>query len=106
MQKGLEFYLEYDGIYEDDNWSNKEFLKPLEDLAQDYDIVSIQDIGFYESSGNLVFHGYIIDDTKKEVNAHYTLFKSALTKTLTSMGYKKPKAIDRMKLYYDKLRRI
>ena len=103
VRKGLEFYLEYPTITEDENWKNPDFVTKVTNQLNDYDSVTTQDIGFYESTNTLVFHGYILEDTKKEVNAIYTLYKSYVTKMLREFGYKKHKPLDRMKLYFDKM---
>ena len=99
---GIEFYLEYLNIHEDDNWNTDDFLDKIKPSLNNFSSVVIDDIGFYQTTNTLVFHGFILEETKKEVNAIYTCFKSQLTKTLQSLGYNRPKPCDRIKLYFIK----
>lgn len=96
--KGFEFDLEIENVKEDKNFNNKTMIKEIQDLI-DNTIFPINNVGFYENSGNFAIEGKITRETKKEAEAEYTIFKSKLLRILKKY-YKNAKSIDRMKMYF------
>ena len=98
MKKGMEFTIEFEGVQEDEKWADKNYTKPIQDAINET-VFPIEEVGFYEDTGNFVMKGTIIKNTKKEVEAEHTLFKERMKRVLKNYGLKK--VIDRMKLYFD-----
>lgn len=97
-KKGFEFDLEIENVKEDEKFNNETMIKEIQELI-DTTTFLINDVGFYEDSGNFAIEGKIIRETKKEAEAEYTIFKSKLLRILKKY-YDNIKAIDRMKMYF------
>ena len=96
-KKGFDFTLEIENVKDEVKFNNEIMIKEIQELV-DTTPFPIKAIGFYEN-GNLGIEGQVCRETKKEVEAEYTLFKEKLLRILKKY-YQKIKAIDRMKLYF------
>ena len=97
-KKGFDFSLEIENVKEDENFENQTFINEIQNLIDTTPFL-INNVGFFESTGNLAITGQVCRETKKEAEAEYTIFKAKLLKILRKY-YKKIKDIDRMKLYF------
>ena len=100
-KKGFDFSLEIENVKDDESFNNKTMIIELQELVDNTQF-PINDFGFYENTGNLAITGQVVRNTKKEAEAEYTIFKEKLLYILKKY-YKKIKAIDRMKLYFETL---
>lgn len=99
-KKGIEFTMEVEEIKDYDTFmKNENCIKELKELIAvcDYGVA----IGFSDDNV-LMCQGKIINNTKKECEAEYTLFKGKYARILEKY-YGKIKVIDRMKLYFTTL---
>lgn len=96
--KGFEFDLELVNVKEDEKFNNKTMIKEIQEFI-DNTPFPINDVGFYENSGNFAIEGKITRQTKKEAEAEYIIFKSKLLRILKKY-YDNIKAVDRMKMYF------
>lgn len=99
-RKGIEFTIEIEEItdYEKFN-SNEKLIEELQKLVNSVKYGC--QIGFTDDD-LLRCTGTIINETKKECEAEYTIFKGNYKRILEKY-YDKVKPIDRMKLYFTKI---
>lgn len=96
---GMEFTIEWDNVkYFDPKFSDPEFADKLLDTLQDVN-VEIGTTGYYEDSNNYFIEGEIIKDTKKEVNAEFTLFVEYMLRFFRQY-FPKAKNINRSRIYF------
>lgn len=96
MKKGIEFTMDVEEITDFDEFNSNE--KLIEELKEFIKKVDYAQIGYNESN-ILMFNGKIINYTKKECEAKYTLLKNEYKRILEKY-YKNIKVIDRFKMYF------
>lgn len=97
MRKFIKATLVFEGVKEDETWSS-EYLKPIQDFIDSYDrkTIEIEDVGL-DKDDHLVFIVSLYGDTRKEVEAMYTLFKRDCKNILKSYGL--TKIVESLKAY-------
>ena len=96
-KKGIEFTIEIEEIKDYEEFmNNEELLNELQKLVDDVHYGC--QIGFTDDD-ILRCTGKIINETKKECEAEYTIFKGKYKKILEKY-YSKVNPIDRMKMYF------
>lgn len=97
MKKGIEFTMDVEEITDFDEFNSKEkLIEELKEFIKKVDYGA--EIGFNDRN-ILIFNGKIINYTKKECEAKYTLLKNEYKRILEKY-YKNIKVIDRFKMYF------
>ena len=99
LDNGVQFTIEWDGVKQSDPIFHNVQFKSEVSKALDDSPFPINTVGYYEDTDNFVVEGEIIRETKKEVDAEFTLFVARMLRVLCKY-YPKAKNINRARVYF------